>query len=71
GIQDIDAVKQALDIILLDDNLNSIFKAVIWGRSIYDPIAKIFQFKLIVNFVTLLCVFIGVCIVKESPLRIV
>ncbi|CAF1389202.1 unnamed protein product [Rotaria sordida] len=71
GIQDIDAVKQALDIILLDDNFNSIFKAVIWGRNIYDPIAKIFQFKLIVNFVTLLCVFIGACIVKESPLRIV
>ncbi|CAF0939527.1 unnamed protein product [Rotaria sordida] len=70
GIQGIDAVKQALDIILLDDNFNSIFKAVIWGRSIYDPIAKIFQFKLIVNFVTLLCVFIGACIVKESPLRI-
>ncbi|CAF1431764.1 unnamed protein product, partial [Rotaria sordida] len=66
--QGIDAVKQASDIILLDDNFNSIFKAVIWSRSIYDPIAKIFQFKLIVNFVTLLCVFIGVCIVQESPL---
>ncbi|CAF1167499.1 unnamed protein product [Rotaria sordida] len=71
GIQGIDAVKQASDIILLDDNFNSIFDAVIWGRSIYDPITKIFQFKLIVNFVTLLCVFIGACIVKESPLRIV
>ncbi|CAF4190394.1 unnamed protein product, partial [Rotaria sordida] len=71
GLQGIDAVRQASDIILLDDNLNSISKAVIWGRSIYDPIAKIFQFKLIVNFVTLFGVFIGACIVKESPLCIV
>ncbi|CAF4276362.1 unnamed protein product, partial [Rotaria sordida] len=68
GIKDIDAVKQASDIILFDDNFNSIFKTVIWGRSIYHPIAKIFQFKLIVNFVTLFGVFIGACIVKESPI---
>ena len=60
--------KEASDIILVDDNFNSIVKAVMWGRNVYDSIAKFLQFQLTVNVVAVLCVFIGACIVKESPL---
>lgn len=32
--------KDASDIILMDDNFNSIVKAVKWGRNIYDSVKK-------------------------------
>ncbi|CAF3808720.1 unnamed protein product [Rotaria sordida] len=69
GIQGTDVVKQASDIILVDDNLNSIIKAIMWSRNLYDSIAKFLQFQLTINIVVALCVFIGACIVKDSPLR--
>ena len=35
-----DIAKEAADIILIDDNFNSIIVAVKWGRNIYDCIRK-------------------------------
>ncbi|CAF3868664.1 unnamed protein product [Rotaria sp. Silwood1] len=69
GIQGTDTAKQASDIILIDDNLNSIVKAIMWSRNIYDSIKKSLQFQLTVNIVVVLCAFIGACIVRDSPLR--
>jgi len=71
GIQGTDVAKEASDIILVDDNFNSIVKAVMWGRNVYDSIAKFLQFQLTVNVVAVFCAFLGACIVKESPLRAV
>ena len=51
GISGTDVAKEASDIILLDDNFASIVKAVIWGRHVYDCIAKFLQFQLTVNVV--------------------
>jgi P-type Ca2+ transporter type 2B len=42
-----------------------------WGRNVYDSIAKFLQFQLTVNVVAVICAFVGACIVKESPLRAV
>ena len=71
GIQGTDVAKEASDIILTDDNFNSIVKAVMWGRNVYDSIAKFLQFQLTVNIVAVICAFVGACIVGESPLRAV
>ncbi|CAF3194945.1 unnamed protein product [Rotaria sp. Silwood2] len=62
--------KEASDIILLDDNFNTIVKAVMWGGQVYDSIARTSQFILTINFATILCIFIGACLIKEVPLRI-
>ena len=40
GIAGTQVAREASDIVLLDDNFNSIVKAVIWGRNIYDSIKK-------------------------------
>lgn len=40
GIAGTECAREASDIILLDDNFNSIIKAVMWGRNIYDCIKK-------------------------------
>jgi len=71
GIQGTDVAKEASDIILTDDNFNSIVKAVMWGRNVYDSIAKFLQFQLTVNVVAVICAFVGACVVAESPLRAV
>ena len=71
GIQGTDIAKEASDIVLTDDNFNSIVKAVMWGRNVYDSIAKFLQFQLTVNVVAVVCAFVGACVVAESPLRAV
>lgn len=51
GIQGTDVAKEASDIILTDDNFSSIVKAMMWGRNVYDAIAKFLQFQLTANLV--------------------
>ena len=40
GIAGTEVARDAAAIILLDDNFNSIVKAVMWGRNVYDSIKK-------------------------------
>ncbi|XP_026474494.1 plasma membrane calcium-transporting ATPase 2 isoform X4 [Ctenocephalides felis] len=71
GIAGTDVAKEASDIILTDDNFTSIVKAVMWGRNVYDSIAKFLQFQLTVNVVAVIVAFIGACAVQDSPLKAV
>lgn len=64
GIAGTDVAKEASDIILTDDNFTSIVKAVMWGRNVYDSIAKFLQFQLTVNVVAVIVAFLGACIIK-------
>eukprot|EP01134_Creolimax_fragrantissima_P007702 CFRG7702T1 len=68
GIQGTSVAKDASDIILMDDNFNSIVKAVMWGRNVYDSVSKFLQFQLTVNIVAILLAFLGACIINESPI---
>ncbi|BFU23149.1 plasma membrane calcium ion-transporting ATPase, putative [Entamoeba histolytica] len=69
GLRGTDVAKQAADIVILDDNFNSIVKAVIWGRCVYDNIRKFIQFQVTVNIVALaLCVIGSIC-QMGSPLN--
>ena len=62
--------KEASDIILTDDNFSSIVKAVMWGRNVYDSVAKFLQFQLTVNVVAVVVAFIGACAIEDSPLKV-
>ena len=68
GIAGTDVAKEASDIILTDDNFSSIVKAVMWGRNVYDSIAKFLQFQLTVNVVAVLVAFLGACAIKVGAL---
>ena len=63
-----DVARDAADIIILDDNFNSIVHAIKWGRNIFDNIRKFLQFQLSVNFSAVLLVFVSSCIGSESPI---
>jgi len=71
GIAGTDVAKEASDIILTDDNFTSIVKAVMWGRNVYDSIAKFLQFQLTVNCVAVIVAFLGACAIKVSFLVLI
>jgi len=71
GISGVDLAKEASDIVILDDNFNSVFKAAQWGRSIFDNIKKFIQFQLTVNIVCLCIVFLGGATLGESPFSVI
>jgi Ca2+ transporting ATPase len=53
----------------MDDNFNSIVKAVLWGRNIYDSIRKFIQFQLTVNLVAVAITLIGAALLQKEVLR--
>ena len=63
--------KEASDIILTDDNFTSIVKAVMWGRNVYDSIAKFLQFQLTVNVVAVIVAFLGACFIQVSLCNVI
>lgn len=71
GISGCEVAKEAADIIILDDNFTSVFRAAQWGRSIYDNIRKFIQFQLTVNIVAVLLVLISGATLGQSPLNVI
>lgn len=65
GIAGTEVARESAAIILLDDNFNSIVKAVMWGRNIYDCIRKFIQFQLTVNVVAVSTTLVGAAILKQ------
>ena len=68
GIAGTEVAREAAAIILLDDNFNSIVKAVLWGRNIYDSIRKFIQFQVTVNIVAVGITLIGSALLKQQIL---
>ena len=54
--------------ILIDDKFNSIIKAVLWGRNVYDALRKFIQFQLTVNAVAVVFTVTGVVFIDQEPL---
>lgn len=62
--------KEAADIILTDDNFYTIVKAVMYGRSIYESIARFLQFQLTGNAVAVTVTLIAVATVNDAPIKV-
>ena len=58
GISGTEVAKEASAIILMDDNFNSIVKAMMWGRAVNDAVKKFLQFQVTVNITAVLLTFI-------------
>ncbi len=63
--------KEAADIVILDDNILSITKAILYGRTIFKSIRKFIIYQLSVNMTALLLSIIGPFIGFVSPITIV
>ena len=87
GINDVDAIrngdvgfsmgsgcsvaKDASDMILISDNFESVTRAVMWGRNVYENVRRFLQFQITVNFSCLICVFASAVTQGDSFLGIV
>lgn len=63
--------KEAADIVILDNNLLSISKAILFGRTIFKSIRKFVVYQLSVNFGALIVSIIGPFIGVNTPITIV
>ncbi|KAG6552449.1 hypothetical protein Mapa_006010 [Marchantia paleacea] len=71
GIAGTEVAKESADIIIMDDNFNTIVVVGKWGRAVYTNIQKFVQFQLTVNLVALVINFTSACITGEAPLTAV
>ncbi|AHI52946.1 cation-translocating P-type ATPase [Spiroplasma culicicola] len=69
GITGTDVAKQAADVILTDDNFETIIKGVNEGRNVYQKIKRAITFILGVNFANVLSIFILSTINTVSPVE--
>ncbi len=62
--------KDAGSVVILDNNLSSIVKAVLYGRNIFKSIRKFLVFQLTMNFSSALVCMIGPLVGVESPITV-
>ncbi|GHU52161.1 calcium-translocating P-type ATPase, PMCA-type [Clostridia bacterium] len=65
-----EVAKEAGDIVILDDNFNSIDKAILYGRTIFNSIRKFIVFQLTINVAAVLISFAAPIMGMENPLSI-
>ncbi|MBE6690467.1 MAG: calcium-translocating P-type ATPase, PMCA-type [Ruminococcaceae bacterium] len=63
--------KEAGDVVLLDDDLSSVCKAVLYGRTIFKSIRKFITLQLIMNFCAVGISIIGPFIGFDAPVTVV
>ena len=66
-----EVAKEASDIVILDDNFNSIDKAILYGRTIFNNIRKFIVFQLTINISAVLICFAAPLFGRENPLTII
>lgn len=59
GISGCDVAKDSSDMIITNDDFNSVLAATQWGRNIYDNVRKFIQFQSTINICCLFIVFIS------------
>ncbi len=66
-----EVAKEASDIVILDDNFNSIDKAILYGRTIFNSIRKFIIFQLTINVAAVLISFICPLLGLANPLSVI
>lgn len=66
-----EVAKEASDIVILDDNFNSIDRAILYGRTIFNSIRKFIIFQLTINVAAVLISFICPLLDLQSPLNVI
>ncbi len=65
-----EVAKEASDIVIMDDNFNSIDKAILYGRTIFNSIRKFIIFQLTINVSAVAISFICPLLGMDNPLSI-
>jgi len=65
-----DLARASGDVIILDDDFNSVYNAVQWGRNLFDNCRKFIQFQLTVNISCIWIVLLGGISLGQSPFSV-
>ncbi len=65
-----EVAKEAGDVVILDDNFQSVAKAILYGRTIFNSIRKFIVFQLTINVSAVLISFLAPLFGLEPPLTI-
>jgi magnesium-transporting ATPase (P-type) len=68
GSKGSEVAKRASDIVVVDDDITSIMRAIMWGRNVYDNVRKFLQFQLAVAFVVTVTAFVSAVSKYGMPL---
>ncbi|VAH21111.1 unnamed protein product [Triticum turgidum subsp. durum] len=71
GVQGTEVAKESSDIIILNDNFDTVVTATRWGRCVYNNIQKFIQFQLTVNVAALVINFVSAITTGKMPLTTV
>ena len=66
-----EVAKEAGDIVIMDDNINSISKAVSYGRTIFKSIRKFLIFKLTINMCAMSICIIAPLLKIDTPITVI
>jgi Ca2+-transporting ATPase len=66
-----DVAKDSSDLVLLNDEFQSIHTSIKWGRSIFDNVRKFLQFQLTINIVICIITIIGGSTTGIPPLNVI
>ncbi|CAM0884518.1 unnamed protein product [Alopecurus aequalis] len=71
GVQGTEVAKESSDIIILNDNFDTVVTATRWGRCVFNSIQKFIQFQLTVNVAALVINFVSAVTTGKMPLTTV
>lgn len=66
-----DVAKDASDLIIDDNNFDSIYKAIKWGRALFDNVRKFIVFQMTMNLSICFFTIVGGLTLGRPPLNIV
>ena len=66
-----EVAKEASDIVILDDDIKSITKAILYGRTIFKSIRKFIIFQLTINLCAMIMAIVGPLIDISTPVTII
>lgn len=66
-----DVAKDNSDLVILDNNFESIYKSIMWGRAIFDNVRKFLQFQLTINIVICVITILGGFTIGRPPLNVI
>jgi len=66
-----EVAKAAGDIVIMDDNIQSITKAVSFGRTLFESIRKFLVFKLTINFIAMVICILAPLFGMQAPITVI
>lgn len=63
--------KDASDLVIMDNDIKSIYHSIMWGRTIYANVRKFIQFQMTMNISIVTIVFISACVMGTPPFSVI